>query len=321
MTQNTGRPSGGSAGSGHTSAKPVSSGFTAADLTVLLFMQIAWGGSFVMSKLAVDDMPPLLFMGLRFLIVSIMLAPFLRWHSGQMIKVALISFFTGAAHFGLMITGLAMADDVAPVAIVIQLGVPFATLLSVVVLHERLGIWRITALAVAFSGVVVVGFDPAVFQYGKALLLVIAGAFMMAIGTIFMRQVRGIRVYDMQAWLSLLAWPPLLAVSFMVEGSPVEPVLNANWEVWAGVAWTVFGTSLIGHAGYYYIIQRHEVSMTAPFMLMAPILGAAGGAIFLGDLITWRMVVGGAMTLFGVLIITLREGRKRPTPELADATI
>jgi O-acetylserine/cysteine efflux transporter len=297
-------------------------GLAVIDIGLLLLMQFSWGGSFVFSKLAVDQMPPLLFVALRFMIVSLLLAPFLRWHPGQMGKVALISIFTGAAHFGLMITGLAMADDVAPVAIVIQLGVPFATLLSVIVLHERLGIWRITALAIAFAGVMVVGFDPSVTQYGGALLLVIAGAFMMAVGTIFMRQVRGVPVYDMQAWLSLLAWPPLLIVSLMLEGSPVGPIQTADWVVWAGLAWVVFGTSLIGHAAYYWIMQRHEVGLTAPFMLLAPILGAAGGAVFLGDLITWRMVVGGALTLAGVLIITLREGRgNRPPPELADATI
>ncbi len=297
-----------------------SSALSLTDIGVLLAMQFVWGGSFVISKVAVAELPPLLFMGLRFLIVSILLLPFLRWHKGQMGYVALISLFTGSLHFGLMITGLAMADDVAPVAIIIQLGVPFATLLSVVVLHERLGVWRITALVIAFAGVVVVGFDPAVFKYGFALVLVIAAAFMMAAGTIFMRQVRGIPVYPMQAWLALLAWPPLMIASYFLEGSPVVALsgFDFGWGAVAGLLWVVLGTSLIGHAAYYWIMQRHEVGLTAPFMLLAPILGAAGGAFFLGDVITWRMVVGGAMTLLGVLIITTREGRRRPPPDLVE---
>jgi len=289
------------------------------DLSLLMMMQLVWGGSFVFTKLAMYEIPPLLFISLRFLVVSAILLPFLKWHPGQMRYVAAISFFTGAVHFGLMNLGLAMADDVAPVAIVIQLGAPFATLLSVIVLHERLGPWRIAALVIAFAGVLVVGFDPAVFQYGVALILIAGAAFMMAVGTIFMRRVRGVPVYDMQAWIAILAWPPLLAASLIFEGSPVAPIENAGWAGWGGLAFVVFGTSLSGHAAYYYIMQRHEVGLIAPFMLLAPILGAAGGAIFLGDLITWRMVVGGAMTLVGVLIITLREGRRRAPPaKLAD---
>lgn len=308
---------------GQTKTVPQASGLGPTDIGVLLAMQFVWGGSFVVSKIAVGEMPPLMFMGLRFVIVSAMLIPFLRWHPGQMWNVAMISLFTGSLHFGLMITGLAMADDVAPVAIMIQLGVPFATLLSVVVLHERLGLWRISALAIAFSGVLVVGFDPEVFQYAGALVLVITAAFMMAIGTMFMRRVRGVPVYTMQGWLALMAWPPLMIASFFLEGSPVPVLMNIeyDWGVIVGLIWVVVGTSLIGHAAYYWIMQRHEVGLTAPFMLLAPILGAAGGAYFLGDVITWRMVVGGALTLIGVLIITTREGRRRPQPELAETTL
>jgi len=301
-------------------AETKSAGLGLLDVGVLLTMQFVWGGSFVVSKMAVNEMPPLLFMGLRFVIVSVVLIPFLRWIPGQMRYVAAISFFTGALHFGLMIQGLAMADDVAPVAIMIQLGAPFATLLSVIILHERLGLWRISAVAIAFSGVLIVGFDPTVFQYAPALVVVVLAALMMAVGTIFMRKVRGVPVYTMQAWIALFAWPPLLLASYVFEGPPM-PVLTSieyDFGVVIGLIWVVVGTSLIGHAAYYWIMQRHEVGLTAPFMLLAPILGAAGGAVFLGDIITWRMVIGGTMTLAGVLIITMREGRRRPQPELAE---
>lgn len=288
----------------------------ARDILLLLLMQTVWGGSFVLTKLGMEEIPPILFVAIRFLIVSVLLLPFLRWHPGQMWNVAAISLFTGAVHFGLMNTGLALADDVAPVAIVIQLGVPFSTLLSVIVLHERLGIWRISALLIAFAGVLIVGFDPAVFRYRDALLLVALGALMMAIGTIFMRRVRGVPVYDMQAWIAILAWPPLLAATLVLEGNPGPYLVAAGWKGWSGIAWVVIGTSLIGHAAYFWIMQRHEVGRTAPFMLLAPILGAAGGAVFLGDDITWRMVLGGTLTLAGVLVITLREGRGSRPPKL-----
>lgn len=290
------------------------------DMSLLLLMQLIWGGGFLFSKMAMYEIPPLLFVAIRFFILSIVLLRFLRWHRGQMHYVAGISIFTGAVFFGLMNMGLSMADNVAPVAIVIQLGVPFATILSVVVLHERLGVWRIAALVIAFAGVAVVGFDPAVFQYGGALMLVGTGAFMMAIGTIFMRRVSGVPVYDMQAWIAILAWPPLIVASLVFEGSPVEPLMSAGWAGWGGVVFMVIGTSLIGHAAYYWIMQRNEVGLTAPFMLLAPILGAVGGVVFLGDTIGWRMVVGGAMTLVGVLVITLREGRKHPSRDLPEAS-
>lgn len=285
----------------------------ASHIGLLVIVQFLWGGNFVVSKLALEELPPLLFMAMRFGVISLLLLPFLRWHSGQMRYVFSIALAGGALHFGLMILSLDRAGDVAPIAIAIQLGVPFATLLSVIFLKERLGIWRISALAIAFSGIVVIGFDPEVFRYGVALVLATAAAFTWALMAMLMRKVRGVAVYDMQGWIALMTWPVLLVWSLAVEPDPLGTIAQAGVIGWGGLAYTVIAVSLIGHAGLYWIVQRHEITSMAPILLLAPVIGALGGVIVLGDVLTWRMVVGGGMTLAGVLVITLREGRLRRT--------
>lgn len=296
----------------HASDKP--NHLTLSDLALLMFMQIAWGGNFVVAKAVYSEISPLLLSALRFLIVAVVLVRFLRWHPGQMRLVFAIAMCTGALFFGFMNLGLFYAEDVAPVAIVVQLTAPFATVLSAIVLHETVGIRRILALAICFGGVAVIGFDPSVLQYSLALGLVGLASLSMAVGTILMRQVRGVPVYSMQAWVAVMSFPILFTASFALEGSPVDDVMNASLAAWAGLAFITLGAGLFAQAGYFYIIQRHEVGLTAPFMLLAPILGALGGVVFLGDVITVRMIIGGAMTLSGVLFIMLRESRIRPRP-------
>jgi O-acetylserine/cysteine efflux transporter len=283
----------------------------ALDVAVLLMMQVVWGGGLIASKIGVDEMPPLLFSALRYMLVSALLFPLLGWHRGQMPAIALAALLTGTLNLALTNSGLWLAQDVAPAAIAIQLAVPFATLLSVIFLRERLGVWRIGALIVSFSGVLVVGLDPAVAGDRTALLLVVAGALSMASGVIFMRRIHGVPVYQMQAWLALFSWPPLLCASLLIDGSPVEPVLGMSSKAIASVAWMVLLAGLVGQAAHFWAVQRHEISLMAPFMLLSPVLGAAGGALLLGDVITWRLVLGGCLTLGGVLIITLRENRDR----------
>jgi O-acetylserine/cysteine efflux transporter len=146
-----------------TLARPAAA-IPAGHIALLILVQAVWGGNFVVSKLALDEIPPLLFIALRFAVISLLLLPFIRWHRGQMRYVFAIAISGGAAHFGLMILSLDGAGDMAPIAIAMQLGVPFATLLSVVFLGERLGVWRLSALFVSFSGIVLMGFDPAVFN-------------------------------------------------------------------------------------------------------------------------------------------------------------
>ena len=48
----------------------------------------------------------------------------------------------------------------------------------------------------------------------------------------------------------------------------------------------------------------------APFLPIAPLFASFLGVVWFGDEITWRIALGGAMTLAGVLIITIREGRR-----------
>ncbi|MFP5469347.1 MAG: EamA family transporter, partial [Alphaproteobacteria bacterium] len=69
----------------------------------------------------------------------------------------------------------------------------------------------------------------------------------------------------------------------------------------------VVGTSLIGHAGMYYLLQRYEVTQTAPLTLLSPVWGVVFGVTLLGDTITTRIILGGAMTLIGVAIVSSRQ--------------
>lgn len=295
---------------------PADAGFPIAHLLVIAGVQVVWGCNFVVSKLALAEMPPLIFIALRFAAIAFLLLPFMRWHRGQMRFVMAIGLSGGAAHFGMMILSLHWAEDVAPVAIAIQLGVPFATLLSVMFLGERLGIWRVSALVISFTGILVMSFDPSVLNYLAALVMATGAALMWALSAMFMRKVHGIAVYDMQGWIAWSTWPALLAGSLIAEPDAAARLAEAGLAGWGGLAYTIFAVSLLGHAGLYWTVQRHEITSFAPVLLLAPIIGALGGVLVLGDDLTWRMVAGGAMTLAGVLVITIREARRQrlPTP-------
>lgn len=292
-------------------SSPAPAGFPVGHIALILLVQLVWGANFIVSKVAIADVPPLIFITARFFCIWILMLPFMRWHAGQMGNVLAISIFAGAGHFALMILALANADDVAPVAIGVQLVPPFSTLLSVMFLGERLGPWRLSALAISFGGILLIGFDPVIFHYWQALAMAAGAALSMAIAQIFMRQVKGVPAYDMQGWVGLGTWPVLLLLSLWLETAPLTKLFEADLVGWASVAYTVLAVSLVGHVGLYWILQRHEITRIAPFLLLAPVIGAILGIVLLDDVVTWRLVVGGIMIFGGVLIITLREGRRR----------
>ena len=71
-------------------------------LALMLVTCIIWGFNFVAAKVGVRELPPLLFTGLRFSIIALVLLPFLKPARGRMRDVVVIALFNGAIHFALM---------------------------------------------------------------------------------------------------------------------------------------------------------------------------------------------------------------------------
>jgi len=285
-------------------------------IALAILIQLVWAVSNVLGKLAVDQFPPVLFTGLRFFILAIILVPFMRWHTGRWRPLAIVALGAGAAHFGFMFLGLRMAEDISPVLIAIQLSAPFAVLFSALLLGERVGPRRLAGLALSFSGVTVLAFDPRVFGYIDALAVVLLAAVAWGFAAVYMRQLKDIGVFDMQGWTAWGAFPVLLAVSFVFE-SPAGAITAASWDIWAILAYTVFAATLIGHAGLFWLIQRYSLATLAPWIMLAPMAGAIMGVIWLGDVLTWRMMLGGLLTLAGVLIVNIRTAARQANAEEA----
>lgn len=280
---------------------------SAPHLALILLVTLIWGFNYVAGKAGVNEMPPILFTGLRFFLLSMILLPFLKLHAGQMRSIIIISLTMGGVHFALFYMGLAAAHDVSTVAIASQLGVPFVTIMSILFLGEEVHWKRWTGIGVSFLGVMIIGFDPTVFLYLNGLALVILAAFVGAVAMIYMRRLNGVGIFELQAWIALLSWPVLVPLTLLMEQGQAEAMGNASWAAWGGVLYTALGASLVGHAGMYYLLQRYQVTQTAPLTLMSPVWGVFFGITILGDTLTPRIIIGGAMTLIGVAIVSSRQ--------------
>lgn len=270
-----------------------------------LLANVAWAFNFIAGKAGVTHFQPLLFTALRFAVLLLALLPFLRWIPGRMRGVLSIALLQGMLHFTLIFLGLGASGDVSSVAIVAQLYVPFSALLAVVWLGETLDRRRLTGIASAFGGVLVIGFDPIVFQHLDALLLITAGAAAMAVATIQMRQLHGVSVFVLQAWIALCATPALALLSLLFEHGQWDAVRTATALELAAPVYSAIGASLIGHGIVYYLLGRYPVSATTPLMLLSPVLAVVFGVLLWGDVLTWKLVMGGFLTLAGIAVITI----------------
>jgi O-acetylserine/cysteine efflux transporter len=284
----------------------------------MLTINLIWGFNLVMVKLGTEELSPMLLLGLRFALLFAILFPLLRWVPGQMSRVLPITMLNGALHFGLMFWALSISTA-SVVAIATQLYVPFATVMSMVFLGERVGLWRAGGILFAFGGVMVIGFDPILADYVPGLAVGALSAVCFAASMIVMRRIEGVGPFEMQAWIAALSAPVLLLGTLFFETTQGSQLQEAGVVGWGAIVYGVFCASLIGHGGMYYLVQRYEVSLLGPLTLLTPLLGILFGVLIMGDTITWRFIVGGAMTLLGIGIILVREGRAKKHPGLEEA--
>lgn len=274
---------------------------------------LTWAGNFIAAAWVVRQVEPLSFTVIRFAVVLLLLLPLLKIPARhQWSGLVLTCWFMGGIHFALLFIALERSNDISSIALLMQVYVPMATLLAVLVLGERIG-WRTTAgILVAFGGVLVMGLDPLVLAQLDVLALVLLAAFSLAVGTMLMRRLKGISVLNFQAWNALLSLPLLIALA-MAFGQPLIPDSAAlsRPSVWGAIAYSAIGASIVGHGGFYWLIQRHEVNKVTPYLLLVPVLAVLLGIAFWGDRPGPRLLIGGSMVLGGVLWITLRMRFRR----------
>ncbi|MGB0820699.1 MAG: EamA family transporter, partial [Parvibaculales bacterium] len=74
-------------------------------LFLMLIICVVWGFTFVAGKAGLSEMPPMLFTALRYMVLSLLLFPFLHIVHGKMPQVMFITITMGSIHFALFYGG------------------------------------------------------------------------------------------------------------------------------------------------------------------------------------------------------------------------
>lgn len=287
------------------------------DFSLLFAVCFVWGLNIVVTRWVVFDaaVPPVFFAALRFLGVAVCLIPFLRPIPKELGTLFLIAFFIGAGHFALLFIGLANAEASAA-SVVMQLNVPFATLMSMAFLGETIGWRRGLGIMLAFAGVLVIAVDPNSFTVSMGLLYIVVAAFIGSAGGILMKRMPPISALQMQAWIGLFSFAPLFVLSAFLETGSIEAYVSGGIWVWVATLFAVVGVSIFGHGAFYHLIKSYDISLLSPLTLMTPIWGVVLSIVFLGDAITPQLVLGAVIALGGVFVIAIRPNRTLPEAPL-----
>ncbi|WP_135078198.1 EamA family transporter [Terasakiella sp. SH-1] len=278
------------------------------DTVQALCVVIIWGFNFAAIKVSVASVPPLTLTVVRFLITAAILLPFFRLSYAQLKQIIPIALVLGVGHFGLFFVGFQGADA-ATVALLLQLGVPFSSILAAIFFADKLGLKRGAGMSMAFIGAAFLAGEP---QGGTlvSIVSVILCAFCWAWANIMIKKLEDVPPLAIMGWMSLFAVPVLAVMSYFWESDQLRAVQEAEAHVWLLLCYTILGSSVIAYHLWYKLIGRLDVNQVVPFTLLAPMIGVGAGVFLLGEAFTIYKMIGGLLTMTGVAIIQFRQMRK-----------
>ncbi len=284
------------------------------EAAVLFGMCLIWGFHFVVIKLAIAEIPPIFYAALRMTLAAVLVAPFLRWRSGRMRPVLAASLCFGAFNYAFMFTGISYATASAA-ALAMELHIPFATILSVIFLNDRIAMRRILAIAFVFVGVAIIALgkdSSGGSNIALGVMLVASGAFVEAVGAVLVKKAEGFKPIELLAWFSFIGSLALWSLTAVIESDHAAAFAASDKRiVIPAIMYSAIGGSLIAHTSYYWLLQRLPISTVAPSVLLATLIAVISGVIVLGDPFGPRQIIGGLMVLAGVGVIILRNTKKQ----------
>ncbi|MEX0625302.1 MAG: DMT family transporter [Chloroflexota bacterium] len=294
---------------------------------LMVLVAILWGSAFPVTRLLLEEMPPLGAAAWRTLLAALGVAVFaaLRGEFGWLRpapedrgRLAVLAVLGGALflicmNVAIFLTGASITSFV--VGTYPLLAVAVAAFL----LGEPLGRRGLGALAVAALGLVLLARPGGAHVEVLGVLIALGAALSFAV------YLGLARLWADPARLPTLTVAFWLLVSSLLVSSLLQVVVDAGALLpnltlagWTALLWLALPASALPHVLVIATLRRMPASRAAPFLLLIPISGALLAAALLGERLDQIQLAGAGLILLGIAAATLRARGEAVEPALAD---
>lgn len=283
------------------------------DLLLAVGVVFVWGTNFVVIRLGLNALPPLLFAALRFTFVLLPMVFFLPKPKVPFANLIIYGLALGLGQFGLLF--IAMNGFISPglASLVVQMQVFFTIGLSMLRTGERLKPFQLAAFALAIAGMAVIIAHNGQSATVAGMLLVVGAAAGWSIANQCSKEAGKVNALAYVVWASLFSLPPLYLLSLWREGLPaiVAGLSHATPATWAVILWQSVGNTMFGYGVWAWLLARYPAATVSPMTLLVPVFGMGASALVLGEpLESWK-ILAGLLVLSG-LALNLFWARRKP---------
>ena len=286
----------------------------------MLLTMVFWGVSFVASKLVLSQIQPLTYMGVRFLIASVLLAVVMALRGRPAFSrkthllIALTALAEPVAYFLFESYGIRLIT--ATTASLIIATIPLAvTILASLFLGEPARPGGLVAVGVSIAGIalLVVGGDPAGESARNQVvgILLVAGAvlsaaFYITLARDLTQKVDPVHLTVIQTWWGAAVFGLLWGM----QSPSGRSLAGLSAWGWIALAFLAVGATVGAFLLYNWALRYERAATAALYINAIPVITALTGWVALGERLTPLQLAGGAIVLVSVRIAT----RAAPEP-------
>ena len=274
-----------------------------------------WAGSFIATKTALDNIPPLTTVTLRLMISSLCFLPWLiirgkripfqGW--GWLGRLFLLSIFGTGMHYGIQTVGLqyttasnaSLYAVTAPITIVI---------IAALFLGEKITWKKALGICCALLGVLLVmgietlkTFDLKGHLLGD--LLVFASIFMWGVFTVMSKDMtRKMGALDMLALATFMGTLYMIPIGIIESHARSFSLASVPFKAWASVAFLGITCSFLATLLYTFALERTESQKVGVYMYTIPPMNYVMAALILNESIGLNLLIGSAVVFAGVYL-------------------
>lgn len=276
-------------------------------LLILLFIAVAYGSAFPVTKLALNDsVPPILMSSLRMGIVLIILIPFWKFKIPEkkyLPSLIMFSISMGVMVYVFMTLSLYYSSIISPVIVGSQLAIPFGVLLSSFILGENINLRKWILIISAFIGIIIIFFDPELVNNFLGIFFAGLMALFFGLAQVYSRQINNLDISLTNAFSGLFGFVILLILSQIIEGNVVSNIKLISFNAWFFILYQAVVVSLGAHLLMFYLYKFYTVGQIFPSYSLFPIFGIGLTFLIFKEVPTILFVVGSVIVLTSVYLL------------------
>jgi O-acetylserine/cysteine efflux transporter len=271
---------------------------------LIFFLILVWGFNFVVIKVGLEGMPPVFLAFARFFLTSIPAIFFFKKPKVPFQRVVLYGLVIFALQFAVFFIGMGLGVPPGLSAVLMQVHVFFSLLLAALMFHEKIKPWQIAGAVISFSGIVYVGLHVGGSISMLGFFLVLLAAACWGTGSAISKTLGKVNMVSLVVWGSMVAWPPLLLLSLVMEGPAqiLTGLKQLTWTSTGAVLYLSYMSTLFGYGLWSWLLHHLPLSTVAPFTLLVPVVAMVSSALVMGEPIQSWKIEGSLIVIAGLCI-------------------